>query len=1005
MDKSYEKILDRFKNPSTEFNPVTMWFWNGKVTKEGITRELEEFRAQGIYEFFIHPAEGAEFEYLSDEFMELIQYVVAEAKRLGMKYWIYDEFDWPSGVAGGLLTRDYPEFKQWGVVPFVIDAQAAAYSWKITHKGKFLCALSVTEKDGKSFSKDVSHLFEIEKQGDFLDIFLKNSYVTDQRIYVFIAEEIPCQVPANRQKPGIDAHLGYVDMLNYDAITKYIELTHERYKKYIGEEFGKTVMGVFTDEPTTHYDLRGLTMCPWTEKFPEEFEKRRGYSIMPYMYALAIEAYTPFDAKVKDDYYRTLKEIYHENFTGQIANWCNANGLKLTGHYGGEETLGAYIPQGDMQTELMLMEVPGMDTIWCADKIDDNNYNIAGKLVSGAAKFADKDRILSETYTCSYWNLKLPTIKRIANRLIVTGANMVQFMGAWYAVDDRVKWPGPAYSYQNTLYKYFHKFSDYMSSLQSLSAATRPDANTLLFIPLAEGIALDVHINGVRRRTQVPEAYTNLQRLYEDTLNALLFEGIGFDLISENLADRIEVKGGKAYIGDYCYGSIVLPSMEHTNSYVASLIEKLRGTDVKVIFLEKVTGIVTDKGEKVDYGFSFAPVSADESISIEQDENAYLIKNASLPVEMTSLRRALTDIIGHKTLNFESEERVYVVSRSNENCEVYFISNDENKKATVTVDILPGMEFYNPETRELKNFKVVNGKAVISLAPYELCVGIRNKASALLADRSQPEKMQIREQVAIDRYNFKTEGDNQLPLHYTAYDPETDKWYPCENFVVSKCVYLEQEQDYKLRATVNIEKMPEELYIHGESRFVKAIRVNGNDVKFDINLRSWCDYETKTPITQFAKVGENVIELDCVTHKSAHKQAVPFMMVTGNFGLDSNDVITEANTKLDSSGWENQGYTYYSGDATYEMEYVITREFKKASIRLTTDDVATLYVNGKEVECRLWEPYEIDVTDYITQGVNKVSVLVTSTMGNMFMKEQNPSRNGLLAPTRFTLRA
>ena len=44
------------------------------------------------------------------------------------------------------------------------------------------------------------NLFEIEKQGDFLDIFLKNSYVTDQRIYVSIAEEIPCQVPANRQK-------------------------------------------------------------------------------------------------------------------------------------------------------------------------------------------------------------------------------------------------------------------------------------------------------------------------------------------------------------------------------------------------------------------------------------------------------------------------------------------------------------------------------------------------------------------------------------------------------------------------------------------------------------------------------------------------------------------------------------------------------------------------------------------------------------------------------------
>ena len=112
MSVNYSEMKDLFLNPPTEYNPVTMWFWNSTITKEGITKQMEEFREQGVYEFYIHPACYAEFEYLSDEYMELIKYVVAEAKRLDMKYWIYDEFEYPSGTAGGLLSRDYPELRQ-----------------------------------------------------------------------------------------------------------------------------------------------------------------------------------------------------------------------------------------------------------------------------------------------------------------------------------------------------------------------------------------------------------------------------------------------------------------------------------------------------------------------------------------------------------------------------------------------------------------------------------------------------------------------------------------------------------------------------------------------------------------------------------------------------------------------------------------------------------------------------------------------------------------------------
>jgi len=110
MNENFEKLVQGFKKPSVEYSPVVMWFWNGAITKEGITYQLEKFREQNITEFFIHYCPGCDVEYLTDSHMELIKYVVKEAKRLGMHYWIYDEYEYPSGVAGGLILEKNPKY-------------------------------------------------------------------------------------------------------------------------------------------------------------------------------------------------------------------------------------------------------------------------------------------------------------------------------------------------------------------------------------------------------------------------------------------------------------------------------------------------------------------------------------------------------------------------------------------------------------------------------------------------------------------------------------------------------------------------------------------------------------------------------------------------------------------------------------------------------------------------------------------------------------------------------
>ncbi|MBQ9938792.1 MAG: hypothetical protein IJO96_04590, partial [Oscillospiraceae bacterium] len=387
MNNKIEKLISEFKNPSLDYNPVVMWFWTGDIDEKGITFQLEKFKEQNIVQFFIHPCGGMTIQYLSDRFMELIQHAVKEAKRLGMKYWIYDECDWPSGMAGGLLKEMDRSNDQYELCCEPMEVGYHGHRGYHNQRGTFISAQRFIEKDGRYFVTDITDLCEVISENGCFNIQYRHQSVTPEKILVFYTKQSDRVIYSGLSRLETKGLRGYVNVLRESTIQKFIEMTHERYKKYIGEEFGKTVMGVFTDEPTTHYRFELNVAGPWDEEMEELFEKAYGYSIRPYLYALFYAPRTPEEVKARDDYKQLIGRRYLNAFIKPCAKWCKENNLIFTGHYGGEEHISAYLAQGDMQEALTYMDIPGMDTIHSRYKIDDYNFNIAGKLVSSAAKY------------------------------------------------------------------------------------------------------------------------------------------------------------------------------------------------------------------------------------------------------------------------------------------------------------------------------------------------------------------------------------------------------------------------------------------------------------------------------------------------------------------------------------------------------------------------------------------------------------------------------------------
>ncbi|MCX7827544.1 MAG: hypothetical protein N2689_18600, partial [Verrucomicrobiae bacterium] len=94
----------------THTAPLAMWALTGALKSDDVCRHLDAFHAAG-WGVVLYPRSGLELEYLGDEWFERIRFIVEQAASRAMEVWLYDEFNWPSGHAKGLVTQNHPELE------------------------------------------------------------------------------------------------------------------------------------------------------------------------------------------------------------------------------------------------------------------------------------------------------------------------------------------------------------------------------------------------------------------------------------------------------------------------------------------------------------------------------------------------------------------------------------------------------------------------------------------------------------------------------------------------------------------------------------------------------------------------------------------------------------------------------------------------------------------------------------------------------------------------------
>ncbi|MBN2290977.1 MAG: hypothetical protein JXM70_01045, partial [Pirellulales bacterium] len=485
-----------FADPPLKFATRPLWFWNDTtVTEAGIIEQMRDARDKSGYGGFgILPfRKGFKPKYLSEEYFKVYGAALREAKKLGMKMCIYDEYGFPSGSAGASHGD--------GIKRFAIKHPDDTVKRLDKHEKEVAGPLDFTAK---------------VPAGQLMSVVAME---TDSRRCVNLTAKVAdgkvsWQVPEGNWKVMffvcvVDGDPD-VDYLEPEAVKKYVRMTHQQYYDRFKEYFGNTVDGTFFDE-TTMYRANGRM---WTGRFNEKFKARLGFDPAPYYPALWYDI-GPQTQAARNYLFGFRTELYAEGYPKVIQEWCNKLGILATGHQDEEEAVNPVSVSGDLMKCFKYLDTPGID------KIDRPRTEKFYKIVSSAAYNWDKPLVMSETYG-AMGNIDWDTIYTVAMQQYTKGINQMIPHAIWYD-HKKVAYP-PELSWRTKQYAAkLPQFNKYMGRLNvMLQNHGRHVADIAVLYPIATlqaGHYLDGPLGYYKGGVAIPEAdYPDIGELLAESL-------------------------------------------------------------------------------------------------------------------------------------------------------------------------------------------------------------------------------------------------------------------------------------------------------------------------------------------------------------------------------------------------------------------------------------------------------------------------------------------------------
>lgn len=551
---SMEFDPDLFKNPTSEYRGAPFWSWNCKLDEKMLLKQIEYLKEMGFGGFHMHSRHGMNTEYLSDEFMKMIRVCVEKAKQEGMLAWLYDEDKWPSGFAGGYVTKN-PVYRR-----------------------KYLV---LSEKPVPFVSKEEG----IEKGLPYLvtcfDIFLNADGTL--KSYRQIGEDEEAAGVKRYAYVITDENEMMVDIYSAEAIRSFIQITHERYKEVVGDEFDKTIPAIFTDEPNfdrmlplktsdTHADM----VLSWTVDFAETYRQAYGEDLIAKIPELVWELADGRVSVARYHFHDHRCERFTTAFVDQIGAWCDKNGIALTGHMLAEETLYAQtVTLGEAMRAYRSMAIPGMDLL-C------NTLEPAtAKQAQSSVHQYGREAMISELYGVTNWDFDFRGHKYQGDWQAALGVTIRTPHLSWMTMKGAAKRDFPAsIHYQSPWYNAYSYVEDHFARLNTVLTLGKPVVRVGMLHPIE---SYWLHYGPVASTAAVRERQDSR---FQNAIEWLLTGMVDFDFISES---QLPMQCGEVsdilQVGQMAYSTVIVPGCETIRRSTFDILNRFVENGGKLIFM------------------------------------------------------------------------------------------------------------------------------------------------------------------------------------------------------------------------------------------------------------------------------------------------------------------------------------------------------------------------------------------------------------------------------------
>jgi hypothetical protein len=965
-----------FANPPAEFRGAPFWSWNSRLEPDRLRREIADMSEAGMGGFFMHSRYGLKTPYLSESWWQCIDACVDEAASRHIKAYFYDEDRWPSGAAGGLVTRGRPELQ--------MKAMEGVWDNAIHEDATVAARFAVTFADAQAQTMDsYRRLADGEEPGP------------GETLLTFAWR---CQDADPWHNDGT-----YLDTLNPEAVAEFLRITHDQYAARHGQHFGKLIGAMFTDEPEygpTHYDVRpGTTAFTWTTSVPEAFQARCGYDLLDHLPEMVFRTAGREFSTVRYDFRQTVTSLFEQAFSSQYGRWCEQHNLPMTGHYNAEQDLYSQArATGAVMVHYQHQQWPGIDIL--TDKCKELT---TAKQCTSVADQLGKQRVLSEMYGCTGWDWPLRRHKYIGDWQYACGVNFRCQHLTHYSLAGGAKRDYPAsISAHSPWWKYYRSVEDYFGRLSYTLTRGRPLRDVLVLHPVRSGWGL----------------YTNHRPLDSATLNTidkqlteLIFQLSGghydWDFGDEDvLAGHGSVEDSRLRIGQMTYRLVIIPPCTTLKGSTVEMLERFAAAGGQVLQVgqapDRIDGRETDRDLSAlanagRVNGSGAVIGAIEAML----ERRVSIRLAGSDTELPSCWYMLRKVDGGRLL--------------------FIHSHDDSEPANVTVSAegqAPAVLWDAATGRRLalKTKSDGNGRVEFDL---EL-PAVGSALVSLGVDASDAEPLPVRpEPRSVQKFDgafdIELAEPNTAPLDYCQFRFEGEDWsqpMPVlladakirERFGLGTRFGREHQPWYlyetgavdtaprgrcELRWTFHVTDLPASCDLAIERPGDFELTLNGKPIGSPQGW--WVDEDIQTiDIVGLLQEGENEIVSRFDYRPTMELEDV---YLVGPFGVARRDetqprrpgniTLTAPPRQLQLGSWVGQGLDHYSGAVFYRLKIARPPQ-GRLMIRLPGLEATAAAVHvGDATMPLVFPPYEADITDALVEGLTEVRIEVIGGRRNI----------------------